>query len=103
MSSRRTIEFDFRLARQKANELDEIAENLQNLSSNRFNNTMQNLSVAWKGESASLYLNKGQTLQEDIITTSKNLRQVASTIRAVARRIYEAEMEALRIAEERDN
>ncbi|WP_349943930.1 WXG100 family type VII secretion target [Lacrimispora sp. BS-2] len=103
MSSRRTIEFDFRLAKQKANELDEIAENLQNLSNNKFNNTMQNLSAGWKGESASLYLNKGQILQEDIIKTSKNLREVASTIRAVAKRIYEAEMEALRIAEERDN
>nr|WP_288827934.1 WXG100 family type VII secretion target [uncultured Clostridium sp.] len=103
MSSRKTIEFDFRLAKQKANELDEIAENLQNLSNNKFNNTMQNLSASWKGESASLYLNKGQTLQKDMIKTSKNLRQVASTIRAVARRIYEAEMEALRIAEERDN
>jgi len=103
MSSRKTIEFDFRLVKQKANELDEIAENLQNLSNNKFNNTMQNLSASWKGESASLYLNKGQTLQKDMIKTSKNLRQVASTIRAVARRIYEAEMEALRIAEERDN
>ena len=103
MSSRRTIEFDFRLAKQKANELDEIAENLQNLSNNKFNNTMQNLSASWKGESASLYLSKGQMLQEDIINTSKNLRQVASTIRTVAKRIYEAEMEALRIAEERDN
>jgi len=103
MSSRRTIEFDFRLAKQKANELDEIAENLQNLSNHKFNNTMQNLSAGWKGESASLYLNKGQILQKDIIKTSKNLREVASTIRAVAKRIYEAEMEALRIAEERDN
>lgn len=103
MSSRRTIEFDFRLAKQKANELDEIAENLQNLSNNKLNNTMQNLSAGWKGESASLYLSKGQTLQEEMIKTSKNLRQVAGTIRTVAKRIYEAEMEALRIAEERDN
>lgn len=101
MSSRASIEFDFKKACQQAGRLEELAGELQNLSNNRFGGTMQNLAASWKGENATAYLRKGTQLQSEIISTSRDLQNAASGIRAIARRIYDAEMEALRIAEMR--
>ena len=49
-----------------------------------------------------MYLTKGGKLQEQMDATSKELHSIASEIRAVAKRMYEAEMRALRIAEHRE-
>ncbi|BCN29978.1 WXG100 family type VII secretion target [Anaeromicropila herbilytica] len=102
MSSYSSIEFDFAKALSQANEIDEIARDLNTLASNKFDTTMQSLSSNWKGDSANKYLKKGVTLQTYMGTSVKNLNTVADNIRAVAKRIYEAEMEAKRIAEARE-
>jgi uncharacterized protein YukE len=101
MASRYSIEMDFKHAIAQANKLDEIADNLSNLSNNKFQGTLQNLSTNWKGENASSYLNKGSMLQGQINSTSKELHSIADDIRAIAQRIYNAEMAALSIAETR--
>lgn len=102
MASRASIEFDFRKATAQADRLDAVADQLNMLSDNRFGGTMQHLSSNWKGENASLYLAKGGKLQEQMNGTSRELHSIASDIRTVARRLYEAEMRALRIAEHRE-
>jgi uncharacterized protein YukE len=103
MATRASIEMDFNKARTQANKLDEIANNLKNLSSNDFQGTLQNLSGCWKGSNASAYMNKGTKLQDEINSTAKELHAVASDIRTIAKRIYDAEMAALAIAETRKN
>lgn len=102
MASRASIEFDFHKAKAQADRLDAVADQLNRLSDHKFGGTMQHLSANWKGENASLYLSKGGKLQGQMNETARELHNIASDIRAVAERIYRAEMEALRIAEQRE-
>lgn len=102
MASRQSIEFDFEQAKRQADELDSIAYNLKNLSNNKLNQSMQNLSQSWKGENATAYLKKGGILAKDILDSSSQLSDIANDIRTIARNTYETEMEAIRIAEERE-
>lgn len=100
--SRSSINFNFRQAREKAEELENIADDLKRMSSQKLQSSFQNLSSSWKGTNADAYLAKGAALQGDIVGTASQLCTIAATIRQVAQRIYEAEMEALEAAEERN-
>ena len=102
MASKASIEFDFQKAKAQADKLDTIADQLNGLSDHKFGDAMQNLSSNWKGENASLYLDKGGRLQEQMDGTAKELHSIASDIRTIAGRIYAAEMNALKIAEQRE-
>ena len=99
--SKSTIIFNFNQAKAQANELDEIANSLSQLSTRDFNNAMQNIAANWKSENATIYLGKGERLQEDITSTANSLRNVASDIRIIAKRIYDAEMAAYERAKRR--
>ena len=101
MATRQSIEFDFRQAMAQADRIDTVADNLNNLSARRFEATMQNLSSNWKGENASAYRNKGERLQGKMNTTVNELRNTASDIRKIAKKLYDAEMAALDIATKR--
>lgn len=92
------IQMDYRRALRKADELDDIAEDLKRLSERNLQSSLQNISVSWKSENASRYLEKGNKLGSNIIQTSRQIRQIASAVRNAARRTYEAEMRAYRIA-----
>lgn len=97
-----TITFNYNRAMQQASELDEIANSLSNLTTSDFEGTLQNISVNWKGENARQYLKKGERLQTDMRSTVRSLHSVASEIRTVAKRIYDAEMYALALARARE-
>lgn len=101
MATKESIEFDFRQALGQADKIERIAEKLERLSSTEFGNTMQDLSVGWKGENASQYLLKGDRLQKKMNKSVGELYSVATDIRKIARRIHDAEMAALAIAMER--
>lgn len=94
--SKHEIKMDYEKAKQQADKLDEAARELDKLQSQNFNNTLQQISVNWKGIPASAYLQQGRKLQGNIKTTASELRNIASAIRTIARRIYEAEMENYR-------
>ena len=100
--TRAAIMFNFRKALQQADELDDIANDLSGMAKSEFEGTMQNISVNWKGENSRKYLAKGNRLQGDMHSTANSLHGIASDIRRVAKRIYNAEMRALAIAEARD-
>lgn len=102
MASRYQIQMDFSRANQKANDLDNIANDLSRLSGTDLQNTLNSLGNDWKGDNATLYIQKGFSLKENLDETVKSIRNTASTIRSIAKNIYDAEMEALRIAEERE-
>ncbi len=101
MATRKQIEFDFKKALGQADKIEAIAEKLNKMSTVELGNIMQNLSVGWKGENAELYLSKGSSLQDKMNETAKSLYAAASEIRTIAKRIYDAEMAALAIAQER--
>lgn len=100
--SRASIEFDFRKAKQQAVRLDAAAEQLRRIANNNFQDTLQGISASWTGENSRHYLDKGMKLKNQMAQTARKLNGIASEIRTAAQRIYFAEMEALRIAEERE-
>lgn len=102
MSTRSEIRFNFRTAIKQAERLEASAAQLKKLAKTSLENSLNTLSGSWKGENANAYVRKGVTLQNEILNTSQELDRVASDIRRIAKRIYDAEMEALRIASERD-
>lgn len=102
MKSDSEIRYDFQQAIRKAEELEGIAANLKRLANNDLENSLQALSGAWKGEAARTYLLKGNNLQAKILSNAKKLESTARTIRSVAKRTYNAEMAAYRIAKERE-
>lgn len=102
MKSCFSIEFDFQQAIKRAEELEEIAADMKKLVDDDLEGSLQTLSTVWKGEASTLYLSKGSRLKEKILKSSGDLNKVASAIRAVAKRTYDAEMAAYRIAMERE-
>lgn len=101
MATREKIEFDFKQALGQADRIDMIADNLSNLSGKEFGGSLENLSANWKGDNASIYMEKGSRLQKQMNDTAKELHAVATDIRTIARRLYDAEMNAWRIATSR--
>ena len=93
---------DFDRAARQADELDNIANNLNTISSKDLPNILDQLRGDWKGDNADRYIGKGFVLTENMQKTVTSIRQAAATIRTIAKNIYDAEMEALRIAEERE-
>lgn len=101
MKSATEIQMDFKQAIKRAEELEEIAGGMDGLANKNLEETLQELSLAWKGEAGDLYLQKASALKEKILKSAKDLKSTASTIRNIARRVYDAEMRAYRLAMER--
>jgi WXG100 family type VII secretion target len=101
MATRTSIEFDYKNALAQADKVDGIADSLNAIVSRRLQETLQNLSVSWKGDNANAYIKKGSKLKGNVNNTAGELHSIAEDIRVIAKRIYDAEMAALAVAEER--
>ena len=101
MRSSGEIRFNYRLALSQASQLERLAERAERLSKQKMEPSMQSLSAAWKGESATAFLKKEEQLKRQILVSASEIRGIATDIRTIARRVYNAEMEALRIARSR--
>ena len=95
------IAFNFKQAMNKASEVDNVSGRISRLSRNDLGGVMQGISSCWKGNSASAYLNKGNALQDNMDDVSREIKNIANEIRNAATRIYNAEMENLRISQQR--
>lgn len=101
MSSLSEIYFNYNKAIEQAKRLDQIAQKLRKASDENMENILNTVNGAWKSDSAPQYIKKGQKVEGDIRTTAGNLTNIASTIRTIAQRVRDAELEAWRIAHER--
>ena len=101
MSNPLEIRINYTNALNQAKALDNIAARLRDAANRDFQDAMSAIGAAWKSDSAPDYLKKGQKVREDMCKTAKNLGDIAEAIRKIAQRIYNAEMEAWRIAHER--
>ena len=61
-------------------ELEELTEELANLADRKISSTLTHLAQYWKGESAVIYLKKGEALQKHIEMTAKEVSQMAEAI-----------------------
>ena len=96
----REIEINFNNALMQANALENLAGEIRGLSGN-YADTMNAISANWNSENSVIYLNKGALLNTSIGNTASDLEIITRNIRSTARRIYEAEKEAERLAAER--
>lgn len=96
------IQLNYDAAKKQAQKLDEIAKTLSNLADNQLNSSFSQLQSNWKGDNANAYLNKGKVVQTDIRVIASNVKNAADSIRKIAKRTYEAEMNAVKLAEIRN-
>ena len=93
------ISVDFEKANRNARELEEIASELNRLAQNTCQQVLRDLRQGWKGESARAYLQKTEALQQQMTSTVRDLNTAARNIRNSAQRVYQAELNARRLAE----
>lgn len=95
------IMIDYKQAINQAKKLEQIANNLKQLSKSKMGDTMGTLKQAWQSDNSSQYYNKVARVQDDIETTADNVRKVAQAIRTTAEAVKRAELRALEIARTR--
>lgn len=101
MSSFSEIQFNYNQAIAQANQLDLIAKNLKKAANKDLEQILNDVNRAWKSDSTQAYIKKGQKVKGNMGISAKNLNQIADSIRSIAKRIRDAELEAWRIAHER--
>ena len=101
MATLSEIYFNYNQAIEQAKQLDEVAEQLTNAANRDMEDLLNDVSRAWKSDSAPQFLKKGQKVEGDMRTTARNLKNIASAIRTIAKRIRAAELTAWRIANAR--
>lgn len=92
------IMMDFNKARNQAKKLEDAAASIRR-ESRRFTQCRSDVASSWTGDNASRFTNKMGLVTEDLNKIAANLERTADTIRKNAKTIYDAEMEAKRIAE----
>lgn len=99
--TRHQIEMDFQLASRQAEQLEETAAELLRIANDQLPDTMQQLQANWTGEASAQYLEKCEALRRKLLSDARQMENTAASIRRAARRLYNAEMESLRLAQER--
>lgn len=95
------IECNYRLALKRADELSETARNIMKVSENISNDVMAGLEADWHGNSATDYKRKLNLFSTKVECEAKKLENIANTIRRVAKRTYDTEMQSLEISRKR--
>lgn len=101
MGSRAQIKMNYKRALMDADRLERISARIYRLADTQYEESVQNLSVAWSGESARLFLRKEELVKNDIMKVSENLKYIADDARIEAEKVYAAEMRAIEIANRR--
>ena len=101
MSSLTEIYFDYNQAMAQAAKLDDIGQRLTNAANQNMEQVLKEINAAWKSDSSPRYIEKGRHVKDDMRETAARIREIAETIRKIAKRILDAELEAWRIANER--
>lgn len=96
------IRMDLAKARAQADKLDDAAKSIRT-ECKRFNSCKVDVRQAWEGDNAVRFINKMGIVEEDLEKIAKQLTKTAAVIRKNAQNIYDAEMEAKRIAEVRSH
>lgn len=95
------IECNYRLALKRADELSETARNIMKVFENISNDVMAGLEADWHGNSATDYKRKLNLFSAKVECEAKKLENIANTIRRVAKRTYDTEMQSLEISRKR--
>ena len=102
MKSSDEIYMDFMIARQAAEEIEELSYRLRK-SADRIADNIKDLSGHWNGEEADQFYTKGENLSGKVNISAKWLSEYAKAIRNDAKRLYDKEMRAIEIASKRES
>ncbi len=98
---RETIEFNYSKAIRQDESVERLASSVDGMADNEIDICIQNLSTRWKGDNSTEFISKTSTVVGNTENLSSNLISISAAIRNAAEAIREAELEALRIEEER--
>lgn len=93
------IEINFSEARVLSEKVVELAASMRKIANQQFQQTMQEMSACWKGDTASAYLRKAETVRQEIEKTANDLQKVGENILNRAKMLYAAEQAAVQLAE----
>lgn len=96
-----TIEMNFRQTIRQAAQLEEEAAQVRRVADQQLADAMQTLNAGWTGETAAVWQAKCSQLCQALRQSAAQLERSAEAMRRSAQRLYDAEQEALRLAEER--
>lgn len=98
MITKAMLYMDYTQAKQRAQELETLADEIKMLASRDITNSLENLSSSWTGDNAALFMSKGEQVRQQISSLAKDLQEVATSIRQTAKTIYDTELRAIEIA-----
>ncbi len=98
MKTQQQIQFDHTLALSQARQLESLSGGMESITRS-VDLAMQELSAAWKGESAGAYLRKGERVKNNIARIAADMQTIAEEIRVTANRVYQTELNAVKIAQ----
>lgn len=82
-------------------ELEEIASEIDQLADTDYENLMQQMRSAWKGNAADAYIRKASQVQERIKKTSQDIKKTSEVYANAVKRVQAAEEKVKEIAKGR--
>lgn len=103
MSSEYAITFNYNKAIKQADELIEISEGIGKIASGKLSDGINIIDKNWNGENSNKFISKSNKLKTKVEDSAKDIKNIADTIKKMAKVTYDAEMESIRIAKEKQN
>ena len=91
------IFINFQRAEEQVAKLRAIATKVESLGQDDMGGAIAKLKTDWTGENAEAFLLKAFKLQKKVNVTASQIRQIADTMEAMAKRIRDAELKAISI------
>ncbi len=100
MKNTHQVKVEFAKAKKQADNIDALAGKIEK-NRGKLSDCKLNLSGYWDGDNSFVYRRKMGDREKELDSIILRLRTIAETIRQVAKTSYEAEMKAIKIAQER--
>lgn len=100
MKSEYQIRMDFQRASDVAGDLRSIAKNTRDAANLDLQGALTRIKGSWEGENSDAFQTKGDRLRQQVVDLADDVESIAKAIEQIAENTYQAEMRAIRIAEE---
>lgn len=95
------IRYDYQKAKEYADRLAELANEIKQIANGTYVNAMNEISLKWQGESAAVFKNKAEKVRNDMLKIAGDIDKAAEKILTTAANLYRSEMRAKEIAQKR--
>ena len=84
------ININLERAIDQANQIDEIADKMITISNSKLSQTIEEISICWKGEAANIFLERACIIQDDIVKDITNIKEIANSLQQIAKKYIES-------------